>query len=265
MRLSIRLLFLLLFLPPISLHATQREKYTTPETPVIKQFKNRDVIVFGETHGTNEYPLAFLKILKEYIFKSKEKVLVAIEIPPSSIEDARTSLLKCKSIDSCRKSIAPSLFWKNSRDGRSSTAYFSLINELVHLEVAGKINLISADYRKTGLEKFGIIASEKLTAELNKSKRKLFVLTGNSHAVQDGSPNSLASAFVDKGFKVTSLLFATSGGDAWVCSGGICGVLPIPGNSSCHNDNKTITEISNNGSVIYYCVGRISNSPPLLQ
>lgn len=236
---------------------------TDRHVQLTRVFSGYDVFAFGEYHGTNEAPRAFLSLIKDYLSTTNEQILVAVELPPIALKDARLAIETCDVVSNCAARISSSTYWKIAKDGRTSRAYFLLIQALVKLERQEKVRLVSADYRETGFEKFGEIAEEHLYPLVESSKRKLFVLTGNAHAIQDHSPNSLSTALSNRGLNVLTVNLSGSGGEAWVCSQGSCGIKGMPAEPYCAD--KANDFVDRTKSSVTYCLGKLTSSPPLLE
>ncbi len=218
----------------------------------------RKVIVFGELHGTVEMPEYFEQQVMELAARSERPLLIGLEVPQRALEDAKKEAANCLHQHGCGQGLYKSPFWAQSRDGRSSKAYFALIAALHEMELANEVRVVSIDRRKNGREPFGEIAADSLTQAMAGST--VLVLTGNGHARLDGSANSVASALQDRHIPVASLILQGTGGSAWACSGGSCGVMDVPGNEC----NPAIRPTTRTGQEQFVCLGRLTASPPLV-
>lgn len=220
-----------------------------------------DVVVFGEIHGTQEVPQAFLGMVCAAL-ASERNILVGLEVPPPAIGWAREH----RRTGSGANGMEVPEFWLKAHDGRTSVAMFELVDSLLTLEDAGRIQLVGYDMRVTGREAFGPSSGAELArvqSDPHVQASKLLVLTGRGHAAFDGSTHSLAEYFYGQGARALSIDFIVSGGSAWICRLGSCGVsrMPVrecspmnglPGPLRGDDDRRSAN----------VCLGQVSASPP---
>lgn len=221
------------------------------DTPVTR------VVVVGEVHGTNEIPDAFLSKVEHALKSPARPVVVAVELPPGALSDAKAVSRNCSRLDECAALLRTSPFWAKSRDGRSSQAYFRLVQALTRLEDQGQIQLIGVDLRKTGREQFGVLAGEVVASHLARPASRALVLVGSAHAEADGSGNSISSALRSYGYATSVLQAIGKAGAAWNCVGGECAVHPLPARAC---EASATTGASEESSL---CIGMLTPSKPM--
>ncbi|MCK5149515.1 hypothetical protein KAJ87_01150 [Candidatus Pacearchaeota archaeon] len=119
------------------------------------KIKNKDLILFGEEHGTKEIPEFLFKFFSE--LAKEEEFDVCLEIPKEFQNNIKD-------------------FFKQNEGGLNTKGYLNLVNELQKLNI--KIFCIdSSDYSSQNKR-------EKEMAEniLEVFNKKTFVITGNIHA-----------------------------------------------------------------------------------
>lgn len=219
-----------------------------------------DVIIFGEIHGTKESPAFFGRYVEQVALKSNKPILVGLEIPPDALAAAKAVSSKCKETSSCKELLLKSAFWEKSRDGRSSQANFNLIVRLSSLEKRQEIVLIGFDKRVTGRESFGSLVAQQLQ---NRSMpAKAILLTGNGHAHFDSTPNSIPAALQNDNKRVAVANLQPSGGAAWVCGGGECGVRKLEQRDCKLDSDGPKLQV---GVELNFCLGALTASPPAVE
>jgi hypothetical protein len=94
------------------------EELQNLDSTIYQQIKNYDLIMVGEMHGTNE-PALFVYGLLKLLSEMGNAVILAIEIPKSSIGDVRPFNKK--------NLLLTDFFSMENTDGRNGKAWFELI------------------------------------------------------------------------------------------------------------------------------------------
>lgn len=226
-------------------------------------FQDNDVVIFGEIHGTREAPELFYRVVCSSLGRDGP-VVVGLEIPESAISDVRSVARP----DLMRDALSASNVWAKAHDGRTSVANFELIAKLLELEANGKIKLIGFDTRRTGRESFGRDAGDYVMGGIESTGRKTraVLLTGRGHADFSGGENSISNHFSTNGYRTLVVDIRSSGGEAWICRMGVCGVSPAPDNncgevSGVPSSSLEIDGIKSRAAI---CVGRLHASAPMV-
>lgn len=215
-----------LTLQPIAAHAmSSLPNCAPPENwQAIMEKAQGKVIVFGELHGTQEYP----KLVGEFACaaaKQGRQVLFLMEQGADKSEALNTAL---NSQDAEPWEAATSDFWHaKSQDGRKSQAMHALLERLRTLKQGGADISVGAfgatiqNFLKLGRPEGIEWVYEEEMGHLSTALEKndlVISLVGNFHPVK----------YAEHGFK--DKIFAIShehkGGTAWVCSDGVCGEKP---------------------------------------
>ena len=179
-----------------------------------------DVVILSETHGTREAPETFLRMVCAAL-ASQESIVIGMELPDTAMDAVRRMVTP----DDLRESS----YWMNAHDGRTSTANLKLLARLLMLEKSGAVKLIGFDIRATGGEPFGQDAGKfirEVIAQAGGSKALL--LMGRGHADFTSGNNSISHYLSAAGYRTLVVDLQTSGGEAWVCRMGVCGVSSAP-------------------------------------
>jgi hypothetical protein len=215
-------------------------------------------------HGTNQAPNIFRQFICESIAQGYSPV-VGLEISDKSLQAVRDAVGKSMEQKEIVKNLSSSDFWMKGRDGKSSIAYLQMIITLLDYEKQRKILLIGFDERVTGREEFGDLARNNLLKRRNMKKAQYVILAGNQHAYFDTDTNSISESFAKKEYRVTSLIMAFSGGQAWVCRQGACGISEAYQTQQClsHENAPEIMErIDKNRLSAKFCLGNTTASLP---
>lgn len=191
--------------------------------------KNRQFIVLGEFHGTNEMPQIFGDAV--CLTSKSQPITVALEMPHTdqSLIDA---YLASDGGAEAKRDFLQAQIWKNDfKDGRSSEAMFMLFDRLRRLQAEGKIQSVVA-FQPTQWLSNG--QYEKSMAERIKRKAtrnsKILILVGNVHAMRTKitfgpKPYIPMAGHLPKKSTFT-LNIVDDGGSAWACTGpNKCGVI----------------------------------------
>ncbi len=128
-----------------------------------------DVIMVGEMHGTKE-PAEFVYGLSKLIAKREDKVILALEIPPSEMEGFSESM--------SQEQIKQLYFFaKENRFGRNCKIYLDLIHDVNQKK---KIRIEFIDSGKYG-DRDSSMYVEVLQIKKTYPNTKIVSLTGNVH------------------------------------------------------------------------------------
>ncbi|MGY1459382.1 MULTISPECIES: hypothetical protein [unclassified Luteimonas] len=188
--------------------------------------EDTDVLVFGELHGNAESPAAFKRMVCATL-ASADRALVGLELPESAVDVVRAQVGEAMS----SAAATGSEFWSRAHDGRTSVAMFDLVEWLVHIEAAGRIQLLGIDMRVTGREPFGTTSGMHLRRVLSpagEDARKILLLTGRGHSDFHGGGHSISEDLASHGIATLSVELMPTGGASWVCRFGRCGVSDAP-------------------------------------
>lgn len=224
-----------------------------------------DVVIFGETHGNAQSPEAFIDLVDAAVSQHAGPVLVGLELPPDAIEAAQHAADQMHAGEDGIGGLRQSAFWSEAKDGRTSRAQFALIQALRLRERKGDVQLVGFDMRVTGREHFGETASAAITAQAA-GGQKIMLLTGNGHAMLEPSPGSVAWPLAKRGYSVSIINAVHSGGESWVCVGGVCGPRLISAALHCPQQPE-LRQIEVGGLTATQgdlCIGRLTASPPVM-
>lgn len=173
---------------------------------------NSDGVVLGEIHGTNEFPAAFLELVKT----GPKPMLVGLELSAAEVD------LPCM-----KKGSWPESWLAEMQDGRRSKAMFAMVCELQELERDGKVRIIYFDNRDAENPNFYAHASRLLGKDMASGIfAKFAVLSGNFHS--SNADGRLAALLRADGLQVVTATGASSRGSAWVCTRQGCGPTDYP-------------------------------------
>ncbi|PIU61878.1 hypothetical protein COS83_03375 [archaeon CG07_land_8_20_14_0_80_38_8] len=136
---------------------------------------NKQVVIFGETHGTKEIPLLFSKFLEEY--SSIKDFDLCLEIPSNEQENISNFL-------STGNPAFLELNSMDSRDGRKSAEILELIKNIYLLNKNISIFCVDLDYNNQLNkinERDNIIAKN---IQQNLKDKQLIAFLGNFHAAK---------------------------------------------------------------------------------
>jgi len=231
-----------------------------------------DVLVFGETHGTNELPDFVGNVVSNFA-RSGKPVTLGLELP-AELQGGINFYLEARSEAKGLAMLLANEFWLREskfQDGRSSLSILRLLGTARHLRQSGSdIEVIALEGRiEEGDFERGMAAA--IWHEiLGNVGRKNIVLTGYLHAKPDrGAPWD--PDYESVGYRLRCIArnvkLATSGGGSWHCSGGMCGASPIGASSSERKVKADDIEsyLPSVGGAVVINVGRVTPSPPIWQ
>jgi hypothetical protein len=132
-------------------------------------FKDKDLIMIGEMHGTEE-PAKFVKGLYKLFSKFENKVNIGLE----ALKDEFIEYLKNPSDSTLLNTI---FFSKENIDGRNGKAWFDLIT---FLHKQKNVNLFFFDDSEA-INRDSFMYSEVVTIRKKYPKQKIITLSGNIH------------------------------------------------------------------------------------
>lgn len=238
MNIVYRLLFAtlaLLLLPSAPSYASEE---AGSEPPVlIEDLPSRNVIVFGELHGTNEIP-AFFGDRIESLLEAGQSVHVGLELSASEQEGIRSAMALPEPDQ--HRALLQLAQWRNTRDGRNSVAMARLLSRLGNLQATFEDRLsvfsfdVGADWRGGSNDRDRFMADRigSVRSQIPDDSY-LLVLTGNAHAFgAPGAPwdsdfRSMTVRLRER-HPVLSLRNRQTGGTAWICTPE-CGAREING------------------------------------
>jgi len=214
-----------------------------------------EIVNFGEYHGTNEMPLYFFSLVKQFALENKNKsIYLGLEIPKSE-EELILNFVENGNKDILKKS---SFFMKEYQDGRASIA---IIEALASLRKIKNIKIFCFDQNLPyNSSRDKEMAQNVLEVLLKEPNAKVFTHSGNLH------PRNKIGTPWDKSFKsmriyleelsnkkIISIRGEFKSGKAWVCRGmetNSCGVAEL-GSIDSKVANSTSITLSNSNKKSY--------------
>lgn len=179
------------------------------------------IVVFGEVHGTKEFPQSFAELVCE--FALSRKVAVAIEWPTQEqpILDAFFATpVRANAVELLRGARV----WKRENsDGRFSEAYFDMLLRFWDIRTSGADIAVHA-FRNDAVsgEAFAFGMADNLREIALTDTDMVLVLTGNFHSMSKSLRGAVPMASLLEDETSLSILFSSNGGRSWNCSP-ICG------------------------------------------
>ena len=179
----------------------------------------KNIVLFGELHGTNEIPKMFGKVACNLISNQSGKIiLIGLELP-ADFDDA---FLKIGKIP--EKQIASEIdkmgFWSEMKDGRHSRAMHELTLRLISYanNSRGRVFLIA--FERPNIDSNGAAAILSRIKEVHADQT--LILVGNNHARMERMPNGpeyppMGENLSSSGRSIVSLDGRFEAGDAWIC------------------------------------------------
>lgn len=186
-------------------------------------------VVVGEMHGTAESQAIFADLVCS-ARRAKRPIVVGLERNLAE-QDAIDAFLAPNNHKAAIHSLLSEQGW-NVRDGRSSRAMLTLLEQLRALKLRGVVSGVVAfsvafdgsESPSRGEER---MASALLAAANRYPDALVIALVGNVHACKKtpaelGVSYPLMASFLPSA-ETVSLLVTDRGGEAWNCQGGACG------------------------------------------
>jgi hypothetical protein len=232
------------------------------DIPGVKEIYKKDIILFGELHGTNEIPSMFGSVACNLVDNQNNKrILIGLELPSSfDRQFARIGKVPTKQI---QDDVNRMDFWKGMGDGRHSYAMRQLVLRLITYasDNASRVFLIAFEQPH--------IDSEGAAAVLSRIKEvqadQTLILVGNYHARKTRMPKGpeylpLGANLSSENRSVVSLDGRFESGNAWVCLPQ-CAARSIPSQLNTGRDGQFL-ELTNEieGYDGFYHISRLSIS-----
>ncbi|TAG74599.1 MAG: hypothetical protein EAZ24_10955 [Burkholderiales bacterium] len=243
----------------------------------LEQLGDRNLIVFGELHGTNEVP-KFLADVACNFAANKRIVVVALELPFNAQRIASDIVSGDASVD--MTTFAEHAYWARSKaDGRSSEAMWRLLLALREINaIKGKtITVRFFDVGFPDLNQSGEPREQRMADNLRAivkdapAESVTLALTGNVHSLPEaGAPWDASFASMTyrlRDLRPLSLDLSHDGGDAWFCAIDKCGqrsLLPSWDSVGPSQEPRILMGKGAHNHHGVYHVGKISASPPLI-
>jgi hypothetical protein len=241
------------------------DRFSMQQIVELASRQHADAIVVGEIHGTTEAPAAFLELVCARLASDARPLVVGVELSSEAVDKAREAAKESKRPASSMLRLRQSAFWAQARDGRTSHAYFELLERLFEFEAMGKIKIVGFDRRAIDGGGLGDSAADYLRSQASDSAFFL-ALVGRGHSVFDGTPDSLVDSLAHRGLKTTAVQLSFAHGQSWACSDGACKVYPVTG-APCqpHVLQPSVTRrLDALRTQAWYCLGPASASQPEL-
>lgn len=219
---------LLALLPAVQIAAAAREGSAPPRCAPDDMLPNAKLILFGELHGSKEAPDLIGQLA--CAIARKQAVAVGLEIPATD-QALIDAFLASAGTPADRRRPTRSEFWKSSRDGRSSAAMLSLIDQVRKIsKQSGNIDLFAFDRRSGHLtDGSAELANGIRQYQRRYPDRRVIALMGKAHASQSSrqvngkTEPSAASLLQDP----LTILLIHPAGSAWNCIGLECGIHTV--------------------------------------
>ena len=249
------IIFLVLFLGSVTCYS---QESTLPHfDPHLRPNK---LILLGEIHGTNEIPDLTLLLIEKVL---KKTIPVTLFIEHAKKEQvAINTYLKSIGSQTDKDSLTKHDFWqRKTQDGRTSMAMLELIESIRSLKSNyADIEIVLIDNPSSSdRDKF---MYETIVANMNSDTTRSYIgLVGNYHSRLKTGSGSLGSLLKEYNINLLSLCFSYSGGTAWVCSKGECGIKTIKGQGFAEKYKiYSFQNLTNYDGFLE--IGNISASPP---
>jgi hypothetical protein len=237
--------FLLLALP-LSLPALSADQ-TCLRTPLHTFIERGQDLYLGELHGTVETPALVRCLVIAALERKGETLIVSLEQDPNA-RDLQSDA------------------WRG-QDGRGSAAMWELTDFLLEQEKLGRLTLhqhvptvFDNPYDPAAYER-------RMGSPLRELARRglLIVLSGNAHSRKEPLP--MPSPYDPAGMYAGSDLIhvdieSASGGAAWNCMAGGCGVHELAGNTPFNHASNMLMDGKGFGHDFVYLLPQFTASPP---
>lgn len=184
------------------------------------------LLLLGEMHGTQESPALVGRLVCGLAQRDKRPLVLGLEIPPSE-QQAIDAFVSGGSESAFAEHRATSAyFWaRKIQDGRSSQAMLDLIRAVRKLRVESRAEIAVLAFDGERKDRSDQAMAQLVRARLlNEGDARFVLLTGNTHAATSRGTSWDADfeplGFLLADFKPLSLNMTSSGGTAWICSGG---------------------------------------------
>ena len=188
----------------------------------------KNIILFGELHGTNEIPRMFGNVACNAIVSQPSKrILIGLELPG----DFDRAFLKIGKVPETQilSEVDRMDFWRAMKDGRHSRAMRELTLRLISYAhtSGGRVFLIA--FERPNIDSIGAAAILSRIEEVHADQT--LILVGNNHARKVRMPNGPAYPPMGEnlgrgGESIVSLDGRFEAGRAWICMSQ-CAARPI--------------------------------------
>jgi len=190
-------------------------------------------IVVGEQHGTAEMPAAFRDIVCNAA-AAKRPIVVAVERSETEQADI-DAFMRSDGEAKARTALLKSYMWQNKtmQDGRSSRAYFQLLESLrvMHRNgVIGRVVAFQPDIATHTPASYEAEMARRLQSASPDEKTLVLAFVGNCHAMRIPMCGSKSAAGDLPSAETFTIDVEGSGGSVWNC-GPDCGVHKVWGPS----------------------------------
>jgi len=228
----------------------------------------KQLIMFGEIHGTREMPAYVAQVLC-FLSDKKGPVKIGLEYLPAQLPHINR-YIESSGLGSDKNALLGNPYWSNAyQDGRASLAMFNLIDQIRVQRLAGKDVEVFLFDDQSSADRDKAMA-EHIVRELRHDPDTLHLLiTGNIHSqVKKGVPwnqdyMTMGAYISESNFEIVSILLRHEGGTAWICTPD-CKETSLA--SKQDNSMKTIEgelRVSSNRKHSYHLnVGKINGSGP---
>lgn len=187
--------------------------------PGLDSLYQKDIILFGELHGTNEIPKMFGNVACNIISsQSGKRILIGLELPA----DFDNEFLKIGKVP--QRQILSDVdrmdFWSEMKDGRHSRAMRELTLRLISYanDSAGRVFLIAFERRNIDSSGAAAILSRIKAVHADQT----LILVGNNHARRERMPNGpeyppMGQNLSNSGGSIVALDGRFEAGHAWIC------------------------------------------------
>lgn len=264
--------------PPVD--AVQPGKLSAQLDAVACIWGQRRLLIVGELHGSNESPGLVATLVRDATARH-HAVRVGLEMPATE-QTALQNYIRSQGSAADRSALLDTPFWR-SRDGRSSTAMFRLIDSVRSLRAAGSdVDLFAmepaypdqASVEKLGgirlIKETGMVGAINHALAANKMKPLVVTLMGNYHSRYpgqfSGAPQKSVTEQLAAARPVVLFPWARQQ-SAWNCQDGVCGVHT--NNQSGPNVPKgvlpqlqLVRDMPNGPLIVRLWMSRFTASPP---
>lgn len=195
------------------------------------------LLLLGEVHGTQESPALVGRLLCGLVQRDQGRLVFGLEIPPSEQQAIDAFVAGGSEAAFAEHRAASAYFWaRKIQDGRSSQAMLDLIRAVRKLRVESRAEIAVLAFDGERKDRSDQAMAQLVRARLlNEGDARFVLLTGNIHAATSRGTSWDADfeplGFLLADFKPLSLNMTSSGGTAWICSGGraetlVCSAQP---------------------------------------
>ena len=254
------------FLPPASEDTT-----CSPVRDLDSVLVRGRITLFGEIHGTDEFPVFVGNVLC-HAWKRRLPMTLGVELASESSRNLDAVVHSAGDSATARAALLADSIWHGSSfDGRTSMAMSRLIERVRGLARAGGDVRVTAFSRPSTPSRDSTMAAELARALARDTSRVVIILTGNIHSrVTTGTsfdstfrPMALRLRELVQPRRVVGLDASYQAGTAWVClsDGTPCGAHSLKGHEMIPPGGIELGPIEKGYDGVY-SVGPVVASPP---